>query len=156
LDLELRGLKVIHVSPEPGPIRHPLDGAFLPGEDASDLLQLLLVPLQVADAVRLQQVQLLVAVLVHGDVFVHEGVEAVIRGGREEGVKRGVNLWRREERWRVRYRAKSQTHNYLPNSLQSAQIFRCWDKSANGRGNSKLARQSRDGGTRVTESALQG
>lgn len=101
LDLELRGVKgetVIHVSPEPGPLSHPLDGAFLSGEDASDLLQLLLVPLQITDALGLQHAELLVPVFVHGDVFAHVGVEAEISVGREEGVKHGVNLWREEER----------------------------------------------------------
>lgn len=95
LDLKLRGAKgktVIHVSPEPGPLGHPLDGAFLSGEDASDLLQLLLVPLQVTDALSLQQVELLQPVLIHGDVFAHEGVEAEVSVRREEGVKHGVNL----------------------------------------------------------------
>lgn len=101
LDLELRGAKgqtVVHVSPESGPLSHPLDGVFLSGEDASDLLQLLLVPLQITDALSLQQVELLLAVLVYGDVFAHVGVEAEISVGREEGVKHGVNLWREEER----------------------------------------------------------
>lgn len=99
-DLELIGLKghVIHVSSEPGPICHPLDGAFLSGEDAGDLLQLLLVSLQVTDALSLQQVELLVPVLIDGDIFAHVGVEAEISAGREKGVKHGVNLWREEER----------------------------------------------------------
>lgn len=94
--LQLRGVNgqtVIHVSLEPGPLRHPLDGAFLSGEDASDLLQLLLVPLQIVEALALQQAELLLPVLVHGDVFAHVGIEAEISVGREEGVKHGVNLW---------------------------------------------------------------
>lgn len=95
LDLELGGVKgqtVVHVSPESSPLCHPLDGAFLSGEDASDLIQLLLVPLQVADALGLQQVELLLPVLVHGDIFAHVGVEAEVSVAREEGVKHGVNL----------------------------------------------------------------
>lgn len=101
LDLELGGVKgqtVIHVSPELGPLSHPLDGAFLSGEDASDLLQLLLVPLQITEALGLQHVELLMPVLIHGNIFAHVGVEAEISVGREEGVKHGVNLWREEER----------------------------------------------------------
>lgn len=84
---------MIHVSLEPGPLGHPLDRAFLLGEDASDLLQLLLVPLQITGALALQQAELLLPVLVHGDVFAHVGVEAEISVGREEGVEHGVNLW---------------------------------------------------------------
>lgn len=100
-DLELRGVKgqtVIHVSLEPGPVGHPLDRAFLSAEDASDLLQLLLVPLQITDALRLQQVELLLPVLVHGDVFAHVGIEAEVSVGREEGVKHGMNLWKEAQR----------------------------------------------------------
>lgn len=97
LDLELGGMEgqaVVHVRPEPGPVGHPLDGALLPGEDASDLLQLLLVPLQITHSLSLQQVQLLLPVLVHGDVFADVRVEAEISVGREECVKHGVNLLR--------------------------------------------------------------
>lgn len=95
LDLQLRGVKrktIIHVGLEPGPLCHPLDGAFLSDEDASDLFQLLLVPFQVADALSLQQVELLLSVFIHGDVFAHVGVEAEICARREEGVEHGVNL----------------------------------------------------------------
>lgn len=96
MNLKLRRAKrqVIHVSPEPGPVSHPVDGALLSCEDASDLLQLLLVPLQITDALSLKQVELLLPVLIHGDVFAHVGVEAEIGVGREEGVEHGVNLWR--------------------------------------------------------------
>lgn len=95
LDLKFKGLKgqtVIHVSPESGPLCHPLDGAFLSCEDASHLLQLLLIPLKITDALSLQQAELLMPVLIHGDVFAHVGVEAEISARREEGVKHGVNL----------------------------------------------------------------
>lgn len=97
MDLEFGGVKghtVIHVSLELDPLCHPLDGAFLSGEDASDLIQFLLVPLQVANALSLQQVELLLPVLVHGNVFTHVGVEAKISVRREKGVEHGVNLWR--------------------------------------------------------------
>lgn len=47
---------VEHVRPELGPLCHPLDGALLSVEDASDLLQLLLIPLEVTAALGLQQV----------------------------------------------------------------------------------------------------
>lgn len=100
--LELLGPKgqtVIRVNPEPGPLSHPLERAFLSVEDASDLLQLLLVPLQITDALSLQQVELLQPVIVHGDVFAQVRVEAEISVGREEGVEHGVNLWRQEESW---------------------------------------------------------
>lgn len=97
--LEFRGVKgqtIIHISLKPGPLSHPLDRGFLLGEDVSDLLQLLFVPLQIPDALCLQQVQLLLPVLIHGDIFAHVGVEAEIGVGREEGVKHGVNLWTEE------------------------------------------------------------
>lgn len=94
----VEGQTVVHVGLEPSPLRHPLDGTFLSGEDAGDLRQLLLVPLQVADALSLQQAQLLLPVLVHGDVFAHVGIEAEVGAGREEGVKHGVDLWRWEQR----------------------------------------------------------
>lgn len=99
--LELGGVEgqtVVHVGLEPDPLRHPLDGAFLSAEDAGDLPELLLVPLQVTDALSLQQAQLLLPVLVHGDVFAHVGIEAEVGVGREEGVEHGMDLWRREQR----------------------------------------------------------
>ena len=67
LDLDLKGLKghVIHIRPEPGPLCRPLDGAFLSREDASCLLQLLLVPVQITDALGLQKAEFLLPVLVH-------------------------------------------------------------------------------------------
>lgn len=100
LDLMLggeEGQPVIHVGSESGPLTEPLDGAFLPREYVSCLLKLLLIPLQVADALSLQQVELLVSVLVQGDLLVHVGVEAEIGVGREEAIKHGVNLWRGRE-----------------------------------------------------------
>lgn len=104
MNLELRAKRnaVVHVSPEPRPLCQLLDGAFLSCEDASCLLQLLLVSLQIADALSLQQVQLLLPALVHGDVLAHVRVEAEIRVGREEGVQHGVNLWREEREVNVR------------------------------------------------------
>lgn len=101
LDLDLKlggGQAAVHVSPELGPLCHPLHGAFLSGEDASDLVQLFLVPLQVPHTFSLQQAQLLMAVLVHGDVLAHVGVEAEVSVSGKEGVEHGVNLWREEER----------------------------------------------------------
>lgn len=77
---------VVHVCPELGPLCQPLDGVLLLGQSAGGLLQLLLVPLQVAHALRLQQVELLTAALVQGDVLVHVGVEAVVAVGWEKGV----------------------------------------------------------------------
>lgn len=68
LDLELGGVggqAVEHVCSEFGPLSHPLHGAFLPDEDASDLLQLLLVPLQIPNALGLQHIQLFLPVLIH-------------------------------------------------------------------------------------------
>lgn len=94
-DLDLGGVEgetAVHVHPEPGPLGHPVGGALLPGEDARYLAQLVLVPLQVAGALGLQQAQLLLPTLVHGDVLAHVGVEAVVGVSREEGVQHGVDL----------------------------------------------------------------
>lgn len=77
------GQAVVHVGPESGPLGQPLDRALLPVEDAGSLLQLLFVPLQVAEALGLQLVQLLVAALVQSDLLVHVGVEAEVGVGRE-------------------------------------------------------------------------
>ena len=101
LDLHLGGFKghpVVHVSPELGPLCHLLHGAFLPGEDASNFLQLLLVPLQITEALSLQQIELLLPVLIHRDVLTHVGVEAEISAVGEESIKHDVNLWREEGR----------------------------------------------------------
>lgn len=81
LDLKpgrVKGQAVIHVSSEPGPLRHPLDGAFLTGEDASNFVQLLFIPLQITDALSLQQAELLLPVLIQGYVFAHVRVEAEV------------------------------------------------------------------------------
>lgn len=94
LDLgPVEGAAAVHVDPEPGPLGRPVGGALLSGEDARHLAQLVLVALQVAGALGLQQTQLLLPTLVHGHVFAHVGVEAVVGVGREEGVQHGVNLW---------------------------------------------------------------
>lgn len=87
-----KGPAAEHVCPELGPLCHPLDGGFFPGEDARDLLQLLFVPLQVSHALRLEHVQLLLPVFIHGNILGHVGVEAEISVRREEGVEHGVNL----------------------------------------------------------------
>lgn len=100
-DLDLGGVQgetAVHVDPEPGPLGHPVGGALLSGEDACYLAQLVLVPLQVAGTLGLQQTQLFLPTLVHGDVFAHVGVEAVVGVGWEEGVQHGVNLWGRKSR----------------------------------------------------------
>lgn len=98
LDLgRVQGETAVHVDPEPGPLGHPVGGTLLSGEDARYFAQLVLVPLQVADTFGLQQTQLFLPTLVHGDVFAHVGVEAVVGVGREEGVEHGVNLWREKE-----------------------------------------------------------
>lgn len=89
-----------HVRPEFGPLGHPLHGALLSVEDAGDLSELILVPFEVAAALRQQQVQLLLPVLVHGDVLADVGVEPEVGVRRQEGVEHGVNLWEKEERAR--------------------------------------------------------
>lgn len=89
LDLDLGGVKgeaAVHVDPEPGPLGYPVGGALLSGEDARYLAQLVLIALQVASTLSLQQTKLLLSTLVHGDVFANVGVEAVVGVGWEKGV----------------------------------------------------------------------
>lgn len=100
-DLDLRGVKgeaAVHVDPEPGPFGHPVGGALFSREDAGYLAQLVLITLQVAGTLGLQQTQLFLPTLVHGDFFAHVRVEAVVGVGREEGVQHCVNLWGRKSR----------------------------------------------------------
>lgn len=93
----IQGNKVIHVRPGPDPVCQPPHGALLSGEDGSRLLQLLLVPLQVAEALGLKQGHLLLPVVVNGDVLAHVRVEAEIGVSGQEAVQHGVDLWRAQK-----------------------------------------------------------
>ena len=93
LELGEEGQSVVHVGLELEPLGGALHDALLLRQHRGRLAQLDVVALQIATALLLQEVELLAPALVQRDVFAHEGIEAEVGVGRQQGVQHGVDLW---------------------------------------------------------------
>lgn len=86
------GHAIVHVQFELGPVGEALRRALVACQKAGGLVELLLVALQVAQALGLKQVKLLLTALVQADLFGHVRVEAEVGVGRQQLVQHSVYL----------------------------------------------------------------